>query len=147
MHALDLVVEGVEGGSATNRLNKKYLSMPDNTKLSIAKGPNYRHRCRLFQREVGVVVYLFLLAGYDEKGKVDEETSHDPVEGTASLQTNLEEFFDEEEEVKMEKETSLSMIRNASSTIDISKMSRNKGTLPLPLLPSFLVDNKEFLLL
>ena len=149
VHALDLVGEG---GSATTRLNKKFLSMPESTKLCIAKCPKCRHRCRLFQREIGVVVYLFLLAGYDDKDKVQEETPSDHAEGTASLEigspkTDLEEFLDEEEEKQLAKETSPSKIRNTSCIVDITEISCCKGSLPLPLLPSFPIDGKEYVLL
>ena len=54
--------------------------MPENTKLYLAQCPKFRHKCRLFQRDIGVVVYLFLLAGYDEKEKIDEETTPEQTE-------------------------------------------------------------------
>ena len=149
VHALDLVEEG---GSATTRLNKKFLSMPESTKLCIAKCPKCRHRCRLFQREIGVVVYLFLLAGYDDKDKTQEETPSDHAQGTgtpeiSSPQSDLEEFLDEEEEKMLAKETSQSQIRSTSSIVDTIEISRCKGALPLPVLPSFPIDGKEYLLL
>lgn len=47
----------------------------------------------------------------------------------------------------MAKETSHSITRNASCNLDVTKISRYKDYLPLPLLPSFPIDNKEFVLL
>ena len=92
-------------------------------------------------------MYLSLLAGYDEKEKVDEETPPEQNEGPSSPDTDLEDFLDEEEEKKMAQETSLSLMREASSNIDISDISRYKGSLPIPLLPSFPVNGGEYVLL
>ena len=57
VHAADLVLEKA---SQTSRLHKKFSALPESAKLSIAKCPKCRHRCRLIQKETGFVVFLFL---------------------------------------------------------------------------------------
>ena len=73
VHAIDLVEETT---SMTSRLNKKCISIPEDTKLVLSQCPKCKHKCRFFTREAVFIVYLFL-KGVDEENEGFEEDEGD----------------------------------------------------------------------
>ena len=88
VHAADLVQERA---SETSRLNKKFAALPESTKLSIAKCPKCRHRCRLVQKEAGFVVFLFLYASLDDQQEEMDIEAEDEQPLNPSIDCDNEE--------------------------------------------------------
>ena len=144
VHASDLVQER---GSATSRLNKKFAALPENTKLSIAKCPKCRHRCRLIQKETGFVVFLFLYTSIDDQQEEKdlESAKEDPL--NPSPDSDIEDDFDLQAEKEVAEKLSLSIIRSSTPNILTTAITKNPGSLPLPLLPSYPLNGGQYILL
>ena len=148
VHAIDLVLDRT---SATVKLNKKYISMPASTKLCIPKCPKCRHRCRLFQRDAAFVVFLFLIVGNEDqheekKNAKEEETAEEDPSTLPPECDDIEEDLDVEAEREIAKDLNQIVIRSRSTILDIPASSRCEGSFPLPLLPTFPLNDGEYIL-
>ena len=135
MHAIDLVQKAT---SATSRLNKKFLSLLEHTKLILSKCPKCKHKCRFFQRDAGLVVFVFLIGvnedqfmdnTHEEEVNVDQIHEDQPLEST---QEDEEEIFDIEVEMDQTKGLDVALIKEESKIVQVLENARLHGSLPLP---------------
>ncbi|KAI5057762.1 hypothetical protein GOP47_0027777 [Adiantum capillus-veneris] len=140
VHAIDLIKDFL---SATSRLNKKYAAIPENSKLILLHCPKCKHKCELLKRNEGFLVYLFLIR--DDEGELEEEETDSAIIGEVNEDVEVEEELNMLSEEHESEKLDLAIIR--SDTKIFESLSKPMEHLPVPILPTFPLNECEYVLL
>lgn len=156
IHTKDL---GKKEGSEKAAVNRRFLELPDNVKKVLTHCPRKcKGKCRIVERYVGLLCYLHNIAhNYGDNEEV--ESFSDKNEASDNEETNEydeeeEEHHDEGEDLNFQEEEKLANQLDIES-IKYSTIIKEKdfdldgeiSDLALPCLPSFTINNYEYLLL